>query len=295
MGLLALVVVAVSAPEDVPLPAYELEVVTVNEPVDNPELLFSETSSWGDEDAPKSYTLYVFHPLGTDTRIALGRMARVPTDPHYPRGMYAKSFACEWVRPGELVALSWSAYGPGKGYWGVQGLVVLERTAETWQEVFRSYEDSHYSGGWYAKFRGKFLLVNDEQTGQMLLRREKHHFSGSDTREPLMRPDGSKYSRHTYQPTEWPCELVDGRLAIGNGTTYLDLKDEAFPAREVAHLKTRFWNLNPSEYDAAIDAKLEELRQLNPELANRDEWTGRVILGGEPPYIPDPTHRWMMR
>jgi hypothetical protein len=288
----------VAAAEDIPLPAYELEAVRVNEPVENPALLFSETSGFTEDDVPKSYKQYVFHLTDTDTRIDLGQETEMADDRFFPlRGMYPDSFKCEWVRPGKLLALSWHTHGVGNGHWTAGGLVLLAKLDGRWGETFRAYENGRYSGGWNSK--SSALLSFEDTQGGLLLRLEEYTFYAVKEPRPLSREvkglEETWYSVQLYRVREWPCELTNARISIGEGRVYVDLKDQRFPAREVAHALAQLWNLDPSEHEAAIDAKLKTLKELNPQLADHEEWTGRIAIGTEPPYKPDPVHRWRMQ
>ncbi len=299
MHFIAITIIALNATNEIPLPGYTLEAVTVNEPVENPHMMFSETGGVAASDLPTSHTQYVLQLTDSGTRVPLGKEVNVASDPHRPFcGMNPKSFKCYWARPGQVLVASWSTHGISEhGHWCAQGLVALNRSDDGWKVVLRTFAKSLERSSWEYRFKGGIYLAEDPRSDGLLLRLESHCFSTSKSPRPLFRrinesnPEEALWGTTIHEVTEWPCNLQDGSLRFGQGTKYLDLQEEIYPAQEVAEYVAAVQSA-AQDQQGEIGPTVDEPQALNSQLPDLDASTNRVKTGHVPPYEPVPIHHW---
>lgn len=231
--------------------------------------------------------------------IPLGRQyAAFEEGPYSQYGFDPDSFGVGWLREPDLVQCGWSTFSVGSGHYTADTVVLLLKVDETWKEIFRHTGEGRSRGGWMSSHHMGTGFRYEEGQGLLLVRT----YSGHECLEnpvPLGRPfennDGRTYYTFDYTETwEWPCVIENGSVTIQPGKRWIDLQNYRFPLTEVARWRTGLGlDESPENRDISdtVEANLDILRQLNPEVAESEEVTGGMLIQvGCPPFEPYDGH-----
>jgi len=279
-----------------------LEARTVNEKIDISGGFYSETSAVDESKIPKSYTQHVLRLPDTDTEIPLGKeLSGTNQYPEPSKGMDPSTFTLQRLQSQDVLVATWKTHSIAGGRWVVEAMVVLERKDDDWREVFRDYHDNYYSGGWMTKNGASLSLSSADEQDGFTLTLLRTSYNASEEPRPLARPVNVSTERTWYgfqsrSISEWPCRIDDGKLVCDEGTAYFDLGEvERFEIVEVAQYLAYVPKLETDEQRDKVEAKVKELRELNPGLAEETEINGVIKVGTVPLYEPHPEHRWSTR
>ncbi len=214
-------------------------------------------------------------------------------------GFDRDSLDMRWLREDDLLEVSWRTLPVGSGHCVAYSLLLLQRSAHAWREIFRETGEGRYRGGWESNSWASMSFSRDEIAGSIALEREQSEFHCGEEPRPLARPstinDGKTYYCGTLtQRSLWPCEIAGEALKVLPGKRWLDLGEDEFPLHEVA--KSRVFSQPGRTYsEEDAETKLQELRHLNPSLADVGKCVGLVLVEDPlPPFRPWAGHLYYL-
>lgn len=202
-------------------------------------------------------------------------------------GFDPSSLEITWLRKGSLVQAKWTTHSLGSGRYTVDAVLLLEKENGKWRELYRHSGEGMSRGGWMWQSQHTVRFRLAPETGALMPEEREGGDNCSEEKWPLARPtevSGKQYycSRQT-EIKEWPCESTKGELTVLPGKHWLILADESnYTLEEVAQ-----W-CNKSPLDCGGNSSPEEeLRRLNPAIAQSGSFTGAILLKeGVAPFEP---------
>jgi len=201
-------------------------------------------------------------------------------------GIDDDSVGLSWIDPGRLLRVSWRTESQGTLGQIKDSTLLFMKEAEGWRQLFRHTgvpDEGTLFGGDFRNFgfayspRAEELRFRVDHWFHTTCRADTVPLSYRVWLDNLMIPARAEYS----WVLEWVCQLKDGQLAILEGTRSIDLEEQEFPIAEVAQCAQSVLGKSPSEI-------VDQIRELNPALRDRDWCTAVVTLDTQvPPFEPD--------
>jgi HEAT repeat protein len=211
-------------------------------------------------------------------------------------GFEKTSLHLRWVKPEELLELTWETIPQGSNDNIADGILLLARRDGAWVELFRNYGEG-FAGSCGSASDGDYSFAFSPYLNELRFRIDRMRTEygigivgvpGSLYNESLS-PDIEPYGFITTNRAfwEWPCTLPEG-LTIGSGTRWLNAGDWQYPLESLEGISEQKgpWPDSPllTQGTALPPA---DLRLLNPELRDRQYWTGKIVVHRAlPPYEP---------
>jgi hypothetical protein len=207
-------------------------------------------------------------------RVSLARSATTQASFDSRFGFDPASLKLRWLKQDELLLISWTTLSRGSGSYTHDGNVIVQIQGEHGSELFRDCFMSYASGGWGAKDRVSLDISYNDSDRLLRLTRHRLAINGDmgapDSGHPFpftrtfTNDDGEAgYVSVVCTVNTWHYQMEGSKLTCLRGSAALDLGDEAQPIEAIVK-------------DSHITRS--ELERMNPDIRDRQETAGRVIL-----------------
>jgi hypothetical protein len=189
-------------------------------------------------------------------------------------GFDPASLKLQWLKPDELLLISWTTFYLGSGGYTHDGNVILQIRGGQARELFRDHIESVAKGGWAAQqFTSLKIAYND--TSKTLQFTRSHTDINGDMGVPdIRRPypfttiftndsEEAGYISIVNTIDTWDYKLAASKLKFLRGSSAVDVGDDGQPVEEIA----KGFNITRAA-----------LELMNPGLRGQHTATGVVIL-----------------
>jgi hypothetical protein len=208
----------------------------------------------------------------SDIRVSLARSAMAKDEPQC--GFDPDTLKLQWLKPGELLWISWTTLYQGSGGYTHDGNVILQIHNGQGRELFRDYIESVARAGWLAQDYSGLEIAYHDQDKTFTFTRLHTNIEGNmgapDLRHPLpftatFTNDDGKVGHISEVKTidTWHYQLAGSKLKFLRGSSAVDVGDEAQPIEEIV----KGFHVTRASLDV-----------MNPRLGGQHTTTGIVVI-----------------